>query len=222
MFDSIAPWYDFLNHFLSLGIDRRWRAFTARQLINADTIDGDVLDVCCGTGDLTLALQRRQPQRSYYGIDFSEAMIERAKRKTGTLIFSTGDALHLPFDDNRFAVIANAFGLRNVCDTQGGLAEMVRVCKADGTVAVLDFSMPVLPVLRQLYRFYFTSVLPRIGEWFAGNRNAAYRYLPQSVLAFDSPQQLAGRMEQLGLQNIRIQSLTFGIAALVWGRKIKH
>jgi demethylmenaquinone methyltransferase/2-methoxy-6-polyprenyl-1,4-benzoquinol methylase len=227
LFDSIAPWYDFLNHFLSLGIDLSWRRFTARRLINSGTVSGDVLDVCCGTGDLTFALREQygrvlNGERSFYGIDFSEEMISRAKQKAvrrSTIpSFSKGDALHLPFEDNRFAVVANAFGLRNVSDTQAGLAEMVRVCKPGGTVGVLDFSMPTLPILRQLYRFYFTLVLPRLGNWFAKNNDAAYRYLPESVLAFDSPQQLAGRMKKLGLEDIHIKPLTFGIAALVYGK----
>ncbi|GHT11278.1 demethylmenaquinone methyltransferase [Planctomycetales bacterium] len=227
LFDSIAPWYDFLNHFLSLGIDRSWRRFTAKKLLNADIVNGDVLDICCGTGDLTFALikqyQRcRNGERSFYGIDFSEEMVNRAGKKAvkRSIIpsFSKGDALHLPFEDNRFAVVTNAFGLRNVSDTHEGLKEMVRVCKPGGLVGVLDFSMPTLPVLRQLYRFYFTVVLPRLGNWFAKNDDAAYRYLPESVLAFDSPQQLAERMRQLGLTDIHIQPLTFGIAALVYGK----
>jgi demethylmenaquinone methyltransferase/2-methoxy-6-polyprenyl-1,4-benzoquinol methylase len=241
MFDSIAPRYDFLNHFLSFGMDYYWRSFAVRQVLNTGTPDGDILDVCCGTGDLTFALYKRCPARRYYGIDFSEAMIVQAKRKTvryipasdnivsdgGAASFATGDALHLPFEENRFAAVTNAFGLRNVSDTQGGLAEMVRVCKAGGTVAILDFSMPAMPVLRQLYRFYFTAVLPRIGERFVRNSAggntqigaAAYRYLPESVSAFDSPQRIAERMRQLGADDIRIRPLTFGIAALVWGKK---
>jgi demethylmenaquinone methyltransferase/2-methoxy-6-polyprenyl-1,4-benzoquinol methylase len=226
MFGAIAPRYDLMNHLLSFGIDRLWRNCTARLLVHSQTITGDILDVCCGTGDLSLAFlkqQRKYPhERINYGIDFSLEMIEIAKRKgahSSTLHFSAGDALDLPFEDNRFAVVAVAFGLRNVCDPGHGLTEMVRVCKPGGTVAVLDFSMPTLPILRHCYRYYFRTVLPRLGQLFANNQEQAYSYLPESVLQFDRPEQLATRLEQLGITNIQIKPMTFGIATLVWGQR---
>jgi demethylmenaquinone methyltransferase/2-methoxy-6-polyprenyl-1,4-benzoquinol methylase len=185
------------------------------------------LDVCCGTGDLSLAFLKRQQQckmnRTNYGIDFSPEMIEIAHRKAqrhSTLQFSVGDALELPFENNRFALVAVAFGLRNVHDTQRGLAEMVRTCKPDGTVAVLDFSMPTLPILRHLYQFYFCVLLPRLGHWIAKkDEDQAYDYLTESVLQFDRPQQLAERLEQLGMVDVQIKPMTLGIVTLTWGIK---
>jgi len=217
MFDDIAPWYDFLNHFLSLGIDRSWRKKTVRILFDSDIPDGPLLDVCCGTGDLTAALHRRRTE--VRGLDFSSEMIAIAQKKVPEVAFQVGDALNLPFDSETFAATTVAFGLRNVGDTERGLAEMVRVCKPGGTVAVLEFSMPRNFMLRGLYRFYFLTILPRIGRFFAGNRDDAYRYLPESVLAFDDPTMLARRMERLGLVDVQSFPMTFGIATLTKGRK---
>ena len=226
MFDAVAPRYDRVNHVLSFGIDRSWRTTTARKLIHNQTIAGDILDVCCGTGDLSLALLKQQRQgnheRTNYGIDFSPNMIDIAQRKAThcpSLRFSVGDALDLPFEEDRFAVVAVAFGLRNVLEPQRGLAEMVRVCKPNGIVAVLDFSMPTLPVLRHVYLFYFCVLLPRWGRWIARDSNRAYDYLTESVLQFDRPAQLAERLTQLGIVDVQRKSMTFGIATLTWGRK---
>lgn len=227
MFGAVASRYDLINHLLSFGIDRSWRIRTARQLLYAQPCEGDVLDVCCGTGDLSLAFVKQQRkggiQRTNYGIDFSPEMIEIAQKKAKhcpTLHFSVGDALDLPFEENRFAVIAATFGLRNVSDPQRGLAEMVRVCKPGGTVAVLDFSMPTLPVLRHCYRFYFRTVVPRIGQWITKNQDQAYHYLTESVFQFDRPEQLAERLTQFGIVDVQMKPMTFGIVTLVWGRKL--
>ena len=230
MFGAVAHRYDLINNLLTLGIDRSWRRLTARQLIHSQTIDGDVLDVCCGTGELSLAFVKQQQkssvERTTYGIDFTPEMIEIAQKKgknRPNLHFSVGDALSLPFENDHFAIVAVAFGLRNLCDHQQGLAEMVRVCKPGGTVAVLDFSMPTLPILRHCYRFYFGTVLPRLGQWFAKNQDRAYNYLPESVLQFDKPEQLAERLTQLGVTDVQMKPITFGIATLVWGWKhVKH
>jgi len=225
MFDGIAPRYDFLNRLLSFGIDRSWRKRTAQKLI--PSLEGDVLDVCCGTGDLSLAFLKQQQQcnieQTNYGIDFSPAMLEIARKKAqcySTLHLSVADALDLPFEENRFALVAVAFGLRNVHDPQRGLAEMVRVCKPGGTVAILDFSMPTLPILRHCYFFYFRMVLPRLGQWIGKNRDRAYNYLTESVLQFDPPKQLAERLQQLGISDIQMKPMTYGIVTLVWGRKL--
>jgi len=224
MFGAIAPRYDWINHILSFGIHHSWRKHAARKLVHQQTIDGDILDVCCGTGDLSLAFVKQQQrcgiERGNYGIDFSPEMVEIAQKKAKNnpgLQFSVGDALDLPFESNRFAVVAVAFGLRNVCDPQRGLAEMVRVCKLGGTVAVLDFSMPTLPILRSLYRFYFRSVLPRIGQWISRNQDQAYNYFTESVFQFDRPVQLAERLRQLGIVDVRTKPMTSGIVTLVWG-----
>ncbi|MDR0870324.1 MAG: ubiquinone/menaquinone biosynthesis methyltransferase, partial [Planctomycetaceae bacterium] len=199
------------------------RRKTAQILLNETAPPGDILDVCCGTGDLTFAFQRRAVNRQFYGIDFSEKMIDIARRKLARtplnrrLNFATCDALELPFEDERFAVVAVAFGLRNVGDTQRGLSEMVRVCKPGGTVGVLEFSMPVLPVVSQLYRFYFRRILPLVGKFFSRSKDDAYRYLPESVLEFDEPAALRQRLEQLGLTSIQSVPFTFGIATLTFG-----
>lgn len=243
MFDAIAPWYDFLNRFFSLGIDRRWRRKTADRLIDAETVAGPILDICCGTGDLSIALWKKcqahaknnEPgavplvhaiPREIYGIDFSPEMLEIAKKKRKKLRieekeihFSIGDALSIPFESERFSVVTVAFGLRNVGETDRCLSEMVRVCRPGGRVAVLEFSMPTLPILGGLYRFYFRSVLPRIGRWLTKNPDDAYSYLPESVLAFDDPASLRGRMERLGLIDVQTTPMTFGIATLLVGRR---
>jgi len=227
MFGTIAHRYDLINRLLTLGIDGVWRKSTARILLNADTIEGDVLDVCCGTGELSFAFlkqqQKIQSERKNYGIDFSPEMIAVAQRKAkgnSNLCFTVGDALELPFEENRFAVAAAAFGLRNVCDTQRGLAEIVRVCKPGGLIALLDFSMPTLPIVRHCYQFYFHIFLPRLGQWFAKNQDQAYHYLPESVLQFEQPRQLAEHLTQLGITDIRIKPMTCGIVSLIWGRKM--
>ena len=229
MFGAIASRYDWNNHILSLGIHHSWRKKTARQLLDRHLPEGDILDVCCGTGDLSLAFVKQQQNqeinRINFGIDFTSEMIEIAQKKSqncSTLHFSVGDALDLPFEDDRFAVVAVAFGLRNVCDTQRGLAEMVRTCMPGGTVAVLDFSMPTLPVLRSCYRLYFQIVLPRIGQWIAKNRDQAYSYLTESVYQFDQPTQIVQRLSQLGVIDVQVRPMTFGIVTLVWGQKIQH
>jgi len=226
MFGSIAPRYDWVNYILSLGVHHSWRKCVARQLIHRETIEGDILDVCSGTGDLSLAFVKQQRkcgiERSNYGIDFSPEMVEIARKKAKHcpgLQFSVGDALDLPFEENQFAVVAVAFGLRNVCDPQRALAEMVRVCKPNGTVAVLDFSMPTLPVLRSCYRFYFRTMLPRIGEWISRNQDQAYNYFAESVSQFDRPLQLAERCRRLGIVDVQTKPMTLGIVTLVWGRK---
>jgi len=213
-----------INHILSLGMDRSWRKRTARLLIRHQTLEGDVLDVCCGTGSLSFAFLKRQQQckveRTNYGIDFSPEMLDIAQKKAQrhpTLHFSLGDALDLPFEADRFALVAIAFGLRNVHKIHRGLTEIIRVCKPGGTVAILDFSMPTLPILRHCYQFYFRVVLPRFGRWMAKSR--AYRYLAESVLQFDRPEQLAERLRQLGISNVRVKPMTFGIVTLVWGQK---
>ncbi|GHT26074.1 demethylmenaquinone methyltransferase [Planctomycetales bacterium] len=232
MFDSVAPKYDFLNHFLSLGIDRHWRNKTARivsESILELPADVPLLDVCCGTGDLCFAFERqlRQSGQSYQrkiiGIDFSEKMLEIARQKSisnhSGITFQPGDATDIPFEDETFAAVSNAFGLRNTSDTLRCISEMSRVCKKNGTLAVLEFSVPSLPVFRQCYLLYFRYILPLISGLFSRNSTDAYNYLPASVLTFDSPQQLIQRMEETGLQDCRTIPLTFGIAALTIGRK---
>src|SRR3954454_20513595 len=224
MFGQIAPHYDRMNHLLSLNVDRYWRSFTVKKL---QPIAGEpILDVCTGTGDLALAFQRATAGRSeIVGADFCREMLEIARRKQtkadigAELTFIEADTENLPFDDNRFAIVSVAFGLRNVADTDRGLAEMARVCRPGGQVAILEFSTPRWQPLRGLYLFYFRHVLPRVGQFFARNSSDAYEYLPATVAQFPDGEQLAERMRAVGLKNIKYWPLTFGIATLYIGKK---
>jgi demethylmenaquinone methyltransferase / 2-methoxy-6-polyprenyl-1,4-benzoquinol methylase len=224
MFGEIAPHYDRMNHLLSLNIDKYWRSWTVRKL---DPQPGDpILDVCTGTGDLALAFHRATGGKSeIVGTDFCREMLEigrakQARARIGTeLTFAEADAQNLPFDDDRFAIVSVAFGLRNVSDTDRGLAEMTRVCRPRGQVAILEFSTPRWQPLRGIYLLYFRRFLPRIGQWFARNSSDAYEYLPATVAQFPDGEALAERMRAVGLKNIKYWPLTFGIATLYVGRK---
>jgi demethylmenaquinone methyltransferase/2-methoxy-6-polyprenyl-1,4-benzoquinol methylase len=224
MFGQIAPHYDRMNHLLSLNVDRYWRSFTVKKL---QPLAGDaILDVCTGTGDLAIAFQRATDGRSeIIGADFCREMLDVARRKQAKanigaeLSFVEADTEDLPFDDNRFAIVSVAFGLRNVASTDRGLAEMTRVCRPGGQVAILEFSTPRWQPLRGIYLFYFRHILPRVGQFFARNDSSAYEYLPATVAQFPDGEQLAERMRAVGLKNIKYWPLTFGIATLYIGRK---
>lgn len=222
MFGQIAARYDFLNHFLSLGMDQYWRWRTVRSLPVRGT--APVLDVCTGTGDLAFALQRAAGgEVAVYGSDFCHPMLVEGRRKRASrnadVAFVEGDALRLPFDDDQFQIVTVAFGLRNMADPQRGLAEMVRVCRPEGQVAVLEFSIPPRQPFRTLYQGYFRHVLPRIGQWLARNEHDAYHYLPASVGEFPSGAALAQRMEVAGLQHVTHTPLTLGVVTLYRGTK---
>lgn len=224
MFGEIAGRYDFLNHLLSLNVDRYWRWRTVRAV--PPLADGPVLDLCTGTGDLALAYFRASGGRArIVGADFCHPMLVRgdAKRKhagcNGQLTFVEADAQRLPFPDDYFSIVCVAFGLRNVTDTDRGLAEMARVCRPGGKVAVLEFSLPAWGPARGVYLWYFRHVLPRIGQALARNRHDAYSYLPASVGEFPSGEALAERMRQAGLSEVAICPLTFGVATLYVGTK---
>jgi demethylmenaquinone methyltransferase/2-methoxy-6-polyprenyl-1,4-benzoquinol methylase len=222
MFGEIAPWYDTLNHLLSLNIDRAWRAHTARRL---RPTQGPVLDVCTGTGDLAFALDRVAGGRiSVMAADFCHPMLVRGEAKArragaaGRIHFVEADAQELPFPADRFELVTVAFGLRNVTDTDRGLAEMVRVTRPGGRVAVLEFSRPH-GVLGWLYRGYFQYLLPLVGQWLSRSPDSAYHYLPASVMQFPDGEALAERMRGHGLVEVTFEPLTFGIATLYVGRK---
>ncbi|MCC7337891.1 MAG: bifunctional demethylmenaquinone methyltransferase/2-methoxy-6-polyprenyl-1,4-benzoquinol methylase UbiE [Pirellulaceae bacterium] len=224
MFAQIAPRYDLMNHLLSLGIDIRWRRRVLREL----RLDGalPILDCCTGTGDLALLLAEKMRGRvKVIGSDFCAPMLELARKKHQQqlpqlpLEFIEADAQQLPFADGSFQAVTVAFGLRNVQDTQAGLRELVRVCAVGGQVAVLEFSTPSLPGIKQAYQAYFRHVLPRIGQRLARNDKGAYEYLPNSVIEFPSGRALAERMEQAGLSSIAIHTLTFGVASLYIGQR---
>ena len=224
MFGEIAPRYDRMNHLLSLGVDRYWRWWTVRKVPPVGT--GPILDVCSGTGDLALAYYKASGGRvPIVGADFCGEMLRIAEEKKrragidGQLTFLEADALRLPFDSGRFQIVAVAFGLRNVADTDGALREMVRVCASGGRVAVLEFSLPRRQPLKAVYGWYFRHLLPRIGQLLARNRQGAYDYLPQSVGQFPSGEELADRMRDAGLSGVEVCPLTLGVATLYVGRK---
>ncbi|TWU38765.1 UbiE/COQ5 methyltransferase [Novipirellula aureliae] len=226
MFRQIAPRYDAMNHLLSLSVDRYWRWRTVRML----RLDSDepVLDTCTGTGDLAIAIAKKAPSLKIIGSDFCYAMLEIACRKrrlqtaSESIEFIEADSQALPFADDSFQCVTVAFGLRNVTDTDRGLGEMRRVCTPGGQVVVLEFSRPRLIGLRQAYGFYFSHVLPRIGQWFARNDKSAYKYLPESVGQFPDGQALADRMTAAGLTDVRFTPLTFGVATIYRGTKPKE
>jgi demethylmenaquinone methyltransferase/2-methoxy-6-polyprenyl-1,4-benzoquinol methylase len=223
MFGEIAQRYDFLNHLLSLNVDRYWRWRTVRTVALENA--APVLDVCSGTGDLALAYDRgNRSGAPIIGADFCHEMLVRAEQKARRrgaqrLTFIEADTLRLPFPDDTFQIVCVAFGLRNVSDTDGGLREMARVCRPGGRVAVLEFSMPRWQPFRAIYGWYFRHVLPRIGQWLARNRSGAYSYLPTSVGEFPEREGLTQRMEAVGLADVHYRSLTVGIATLYIGRK---
>jgi len=224
MFGHIAPRYDLLNHLLSLNVDRYWRWRTTRLVPPAGA--EPILDVCTGTGDLALAYDRAaQHKVPIVGADFCEPMLQRAVAKTlraradERIRYVEADAQHLPFPDNAFQISTVAFGLRNVTDTDRGIAELVRVTRPGGRVAILEFSQPRGWILGPLYRFYFRRILPLIGQIISRSKESAYRYLPASVMEFPDGEALADRLRGHGLAEVRWHSLTFGIATLYVGTK---
>jgi demethylmenaquinone methyltransferase/2-methoxy-6-polyprenyl-1,4-benzoquinol methylase len=224
MFGEIAPRYDFMNHLLSMNIDRYWRWRTVR--IAAPRGEAPILDVCTGTGDLALAYYRRTRGRvAVFATDFCPQMLavgEDKKRRAGingNLTFLEADTQSLPFDSDMFQLVTVAFGLRNVSDTNRGLQEMSRVCQPGGRVVVLEFSLPERQPMKALYGLYFQHVLPRLGQWLARNSQQAYSYLPQSVGEFPQGRRLADNMRAAGLSHVDYRPLTFGIATLYVGTK---
>lgn len=224
MFAAIARPYDRMNHLLSLGVDRAWRRRTVELVPPIG--DGPVLDVCTGTADLALAYWRATGGRiPIVGADFCRPMLAIARRKRhragadAAVELVEADARNLPFPDNQFQIVTVAFGLRNVRPFAAGLAEMVRVCRSRGRVAVLDFAMPDRWWLRGPYRFYFHQVLPRMGQLLARNPGHAYGYLPASVDEFPWHEAMAEKMREAGLHNVSYHPFTFGIATLYVGEK---
>ena len=226
MFGQIAPWYDFLNHLLSLNIDRTWRTNTTRLVPPAPADAGPILDLCTGTGDLALAYDRAAGGAvPVVGADFCHEMLVRATHKADKrgrserVRFVEADAQALPFADGSFQLVSCSFGLRNITDTDRGLAEMVRVLRPGGRLAVLEFSRPRGRVFGPAYRWYFRAVLPRVGQVLSRSPESAYNYLPASVLAFPDGEELAARLTSHGLTDVTFTPLTFGIATLYTGTK---
>jgi demethylmenaquinone methyltransferase/2-methoxy-6-polyprenyl-1,4-benzoquinol methylase len=222
MFTSIAPRYDLLNHVLSFNVDRWWWWRTARSF---DPVlkrrNARVLDLCCGTGDMTFALGRRADsgKAQIVGVDFSHAMLQRATGKgRGTpLGWIEADALRLPLPDASFDLVTAAFGFRNLADYDAGLREILRVLRPGGECGILDFGEP-RGMIGHVYRLYFKKVLPAVGTVLSGVRGP-YAYLPASVEQFPAPEQMLERIRQAGFADVSWTPYTFGIAGLYRGVK---
>jgi demethylmenaquinone methyltransferase/2-methoxy-6-polyprenyl-1,4-benzoquinol methylase len=206
MFDRIAPVYDVMNRLMTIGLDRRWRRITVEQVVRP----GDrVLDACCGTGDL--ALEARRQGGVVTGLDFSERMLERARRKAPALEWVQGDVLALPFEDAAFDAATVGFGVRNVDDLEEGLRELRRVLRAGGRLGILEITTP-RGLLAPFYRLWFDRVIPVLGRVLPGGW--AYAYLPASVRRFPGPDDLAGLLAAAGFQKVRFRLFAGGIVAL--------
>ena len=219
MFGRIAGRYDVLNHLLSGNVDKRWRKKVASKLKTKLVADDPViLDVACGTGDLSLTLFENTGAR-VIATDFCRPMLKVAADKIPDKIkLIEGDALRLPFRDQTFDAVTIAFGLRNLASVEGGLAELLRILKPNGWLVVLEFSRPTNSILRPLFGFYFRRILPLMGGVISGSLSA-YTYLPNSVLKFPDQEQLALLMKDSGFQQVSFENLTGGIAALHMGSR---
>ncbi len=224
MFGEIAARYDFMNHLLSLNIDRYWRWRTVRAV--PPRAGCKILDLCTGTGDLAFAYHKAaEGQAQIIGADFSRPMLLHGKKKghrfeaEDTVNFIEADTQQIPAADDQFDIVCVAFGLRNVANTQRGLEEMTRVCAPGGKVAVLEFSTPGWQPFKSLYGWYFRNVLPRVGQMLARNSQSAYNYLPESVGQFPQGETLVAMMRLVGLEQVTYRGLTGGIATLYVGTK---
>jgi demethylmenaquinone methyltransferase / 2-methoxy-6-polyprenyl-1,4-benzoquinol methylase len=206
MFDRIAPVYDAMNRVMTAGLDQRWRRITVDEVVRS----GDrVLDACCGTGDLAIAAQKRGAEVT--GLDFSEAMLVRARKKAPGIEWVQGDMLALPFDDASFDAVTVGFGIRNVSDLDVGLRELRRVLRKGGRVGILEITTP-RGRLRPFYGLWFDKVVPLLGKLLPGGD--AYTYLPASVRRFPPPEELAALLEQSGFATVRFRLFAGGIVAL--------
>jgi len=210
MFDRIAPVYDFMNHAMTAGLDRRWRKAT----IQATVQPGDrVLDACCGTGDLALGA-RKAGADSVVGVDFSEGMLDRARRKAPELEWIQADVLTLPFGDASFDAAVVGFGVRNVEDLEAGLRELRRVLRPGGRVGILEITTP-RGFLAPFYRVWFDRIVPLLGRLLPGGD--AYTYLPASVRRFPGAEELAALLESCGFAAVEFRLFAGGIVALHTG-----
>lgn len=224
MFDAIAPRYDLLNRLLSAGFDRRWRARAIRSL----RLTGEelLLDMCTGTADIALAARRSAVGRArrVVGLDFAPAMLQLAHRKVcaagenGAIALVRGDALQLPIHDEAVDAVTVAFGVRNVEDAETACREMYRVLRLGGRLAILEFAIPTIPVVRQAYLSYFTHVLPALGRLIS-RHTTAYSYLPASVTTFPAPDRFARLLRDVGFTAVVVNRLTLGVVYLYCGLK---
>jgi demethylmenaquinone methyltransferase / 2-methoxy-6-polyprenyl-1,4-benzoquinol methylase len=221
MFDSISGNYDFLNHFLSLGIDIRWRKKAVKLLAPGNP--KLILDVATGTGDFAVETLKLNPDK-VVGIDISEGMLEVGRKKMkdhgydSKIELLSGDSENLPFEENKFDAVVVAFGVRNFENLEKGLTEMYRVLKPGGRMVVLEFSKPKMFPFKQLYNFYFNFILPKIGKLISRDP-AAYTYLPESVQAFPDGDSFVGILNRIGFKDTLCKPLTLGISSLYTGIK---
>lgn len=221
MFDNIAHRYDFLNHLLSMNIDKLWRRSAVNLLKKKNP--KSVLDVATGTGDFALENARLKPDE-IVGVDISENMLEIGRQKiaqkklSNTITMQKADSEKLPFPDNRFDAITVGFGVRNFENLMVGIKEMFRVLKPGGTLVVLEFSKPTVFPVKQVFYFYFHYVCPVVGKLFSKDERA-YTYLPESVDVFPEGKEFMSIMEKAGFKSVQCKSLTFGISSIYFGEK---
>lgn len=215
MFEGIAHRYDLLNALLSLGIDRGWRREAVRM--GLQHAPRDILDVATGTADLAMALARSAPQARVVGVDFAPSMLAVGRRKAARraldVTLEVGDGTALAYPDASFDLVTIAYGLRNFSDIDAGLREFRRVLRPGGVLVILEFPPPPRGLFGRLFRLYFTRVVPLLGDLVSGRRGA-YGYLPDSVMAFPTPEVLAGRIERAGFASVEHRLLTLGVSAL--------
>ncbi|HYO80452.1 MAG TPA: bifunctional demethylmenaquinone methyltransferase/2-methoxy-6-polyprenyl-1,4-benzoquinol methylase UbiE [Bryobacteraceae bacterium] len=217
MFGQVAPRYDLLNHLLSFNIDRLWRATAVRRLSPILERPGArVLDLCCGTGDLAIALRSAVRNGTVAASDFCHPMLVSARRKSDSLPLFEADAMRIPVADASFDLVSVAFGFRNLANYEAGLREGLRVLRPGGTFAILEFSTPPNALIRAGYHFYSNHVLTRVGAAVSG-AGEAYRYLPESVRKFPDAPSLAAMMREQGFREVRFERFTFGVVALHTG-----
>lgn len=222
MFDAIAERYDLLNRLISFGVDQRWRSRTVEALALPDS-EARVLDLATGTGDLAIQIAHRYPSARVYGVDPSVKMLDIGRQKVDREALAKrvemheGDAQALPFGDDFFDGVTIAFGIRNVPDRAKGLAEMARVTRPGGRVAILELSDPKSGFVAPFARFHVHTVVPTLGAWLSGA--SEYRYLSRSIAAFPSAEEFAAMMRDAGLEIVEVAPMTFGTCTLYVGEK---
>lgn len=221
MFDNIAKSYDFLNHFLSLGIDIWWRKQAVRKLkVHQPKV---ILDIATGTGDFALAMRTLNPDK-IVGVDISAGMLEIGKRKIkkakcdDKITFELGDSEQLNFQDNTFDAVTATFGVRNYENLEKGLGDMLRVLQPNGTLLILEFSKPTVFPFKQIYNLYFQYLLPAVGKLIS-NDNSAYKYLPKSVSQFPCGDEFVRILEKVGYKEVSVKPLTFGVCSIYMAKK---
>jgi demethylmenaquinone methyltransferase / 2-methoxy-6-polyprenyl-1,4-benzoquinol methylase len=221
MFDNISHRYDFLNHFLSLGIDKHWRRKAIRLLVPHNP--RIILDVATGTGDFALQALTLKPEQ-IIGVDISAGMLDIGRQKierkgvTHIIDLIQADSENLPFPENKFDAVTVAFGVRNFEDLKKGLREIGRIMKPGAMLVVLEFSRPTGFPFKQLYNFYFKIILPKLGQWISRDK-AAYTYLPESVEAFPDGESFTHILKEIGYKNVSCKPLTFGISSIYTAQK---